>query len=183
MDIVTRAQDFAHKAHDSIGHKRKYSLLPYWTHTDEVAQELEAAGEEKDTVAAAHLHDVLEDVSGVTDPFHPYGIQSILANFGHKIFLYVFHLTDVFTAAAYPNANRALRKELERNRMIWVPNEVKSIKLADLISNTSDIVAHDPGFAVLYLQEKALMLPNLKGGNPALWEKANKQIGDTVNTL
>jgi hypothetical protein len=35
---------------------------------------------------------------------------------------------------------------------------VQSIKCADLISNTSTIVKHDPGFAKVYLPEKKAIL-------------------------
>lgn len=49
----------------------------------------------------------------------------------------------------------------------------KTIKLADLIDNTSTIMKHDPHFAVTYMKEKAKLLEVLKEGDPTLWKMAN----------
>ena len=63
MNLIEKAKQFAHEAHDSIGQKRKYSGEPYWVHTDAVAEKVAAIGGTEVMVAAAHLHDVLEDVT------------------------------------------------------------------------------------------------------------------------
>lgn len=41
-----------------------------------------------------------------------------------------------------------------------------------LISNSQSIVAHDPGFAKIYLREKSRLLEVLQEGDPALLERA-----------
>jgi hypothetical protein len=46
------------------------------------------------------------------------------------------------------------------------------IKLADLIDNTSSIVAHDKGFARSCLRETELLLDVLRHGNAELWKRA-----------
>jgi (p)ppGpp synthase/HD superfamily hydrolase len=173
---IDRAREFAHAAHDSISQVRKYSGLPYWTHTDEVADLVAKAGGSTSMVVAAHLHDVLEDVAPIHNLEHPFGMHAITAEFGHDVMLMVFHLTDIFTHSAFPWLNRARRKELERSRLALAPPDVHTIKLADLISNTRDIVTSDPSFAKVYLHEKSLLIPFLDDGNEALFELASRSI-------
>ena len=50
---IAAARAFARAAHDSIGHKRKYTGDPYWTHTERVAAIVaEHGGSEDMTIAA-----------------------------------------------------------------------------------------------------------------------------------
>ena len=64
-------------------------------------------------------------------------------------------VTDVFTHEAYPELNRKIRKGMEADRLATISDDAKLVKLADMIDNTSSITEHDPGFAKLYLAEKA----------------------------
>jgi (p)ppGpp synthase/HD superfamily hydrolase len=175
---ISRAQAFAHEAHDSIKQIRKYSKEPYWVHTDAVAKLVELHGGDDDMICAAHLHDYREDV--VTelkiqkrleelDAFEAYYYE----NFGGQIDHYVVELTDVYISAAYPTLSRRIRKELERERIAKDSPKSKTIKLADLIHNTSSIVDNDPQFSRTYLSEKWALLPYLKEGNPTLWQIAH----------
>ena len=180
MNIVEQAQQIAHEAHDSIGQKRKYSGEPYWVHTDEVALIVADVSFDENMLAAAHLHDVLEDVF----PLKPnYGPALIVDRFGFDVFDLVVELTDVFTKENAPQANRKQRKLWERQRMGRTSHEAKTIKLADLISNTRSIVANDRDFANLYIREKLDLLPYLVGGNPILLEIAKKQAEDSAKEL
>ena len=65
-NLIAKAKLFAHNAHDSINQRRKYTDQPYWVHTDAVADTVAAYGGTATMVAAANLHDVLEDVSSIT---------------------------------------------------------------------------------------------------------------------
>ncbi|WP_395017310.1 hypothetical protein [Dongia sp.] len=55
--------------------------------------------------------------------------------------------------------------------------DAKTVKLADLLDNTSSILARDPKFAKTYLQEKGLMLPLLEGGDAGLLKRARETVG------
>lgn len=160
------ARQFAREAHDSIGQRRKYSGEPYWVHTDEVMSIVMGVdGATEEMAAAAALHDTEEDVA----PANPaYSLERIRSEFGSLVAQYVDELTDRYTKEAYPNLNRKERKRLECERLGAVSNEAKTIKLADLISNSKDILQNDPSFAKTYLREKRDLLPYLKGGNPTL---------------
>jgi (p)ppGpp synthase/HD superfamily hydrolase len=170
MTKVERAQAFAHEAHDSIGQVRKYTKEPYWVHTDEVARIVTQAGGTEDMIIAAHLHDVIEDVYPL-DAY--YNIEIITSEFGKLAAKYVLELTDEYVKEKYPTLSRRERKELERQRIAQDSPESKTIKLADLISNTRSIVDHDPNFARTYLTEKWALLPYLKEGHAQLWQIAH----------
>ena len=66
-------------------------------------------------------------------------------------------------------------KRLSRERLARAPGWVQTIKCADLISNTSSIVKHDPVFAKTYLEEKRLLLDVLTMADKRLRELARHQ--------
>src|SRR3546814_10065938 len=96
-------------------------------------------------LAAALLHDTIEDTS-VTQ-------EDINREFGPTIAKLVMELTD-----QCHEGNRAARKSAEAVRLSSVSRDAQTIKLADFISNTRSILRHDPGFAKVYLKEKAQVL-------------------------
>jgi (p)ppGpp synthase/HD superfamily hydrolase len=162
-DFIERAALFTRAAHQAIGQARKYTGEPYWHHHAAVAamvQEVEGATEEM--VAAAYLHDVVEDTRVTLD--------DISREFGLVVSGYVYELTDQFTSSAI--GNWAHRKELERQRLAAVSPGAATIKYADLIDNTPSIVAHDPGFARVYLREVRSLLHVMAQGDRGLWRKA-----------
>lgn len=188
MNRIEHAQAFAHKAHDSIKQVRKYTGEPYWVHTDDVANIVEnlpfspvdSIGEREDMVCAAHLHDVIEDVM----PINPYfDLYLISHHFGEHVAKLVNDLTDVYTKEAWPDLNRKQRKIHERERLGKTSPLAKTIKLADLISNTKSIIENDKDFANLYLREKFALLPYLSEGNPILLQRASIQCVNEMQQL
>lgn len=161
--LVYKAQVFAMAAHAAIGQKRKYTGEPYIVHPAEVVQILKTAGvTDPNMLAAAWLHDVLEDTQVCR--------QDLLSVFGPVVMTLVGQLTDVSTFA---DGNRANRKRLDREHTAMAHPEAKSVKLADLISNSRSICRHDPNFARVYLKEKAQLLEVLRDcSHPVLWQQA-----------
>lgn len=166
MSLVFKAMQFARDKH--AGQVRKYTGNPYADHLAEVAGIVAAAtvgvneSVRERMAATAWLHDVMED-QGVTE-------EELTANFGQVISLGVKALSDM------EKGNRAERKAASRARIAAAPWWVQTIKVADLISNTSSIVKHDPKFAQTYLQEKALMLDALTQADLKLVNMARQQI-------
>lgn len=82
---------------------------------------------------------------------------------------------------------RYTKEEMEKRDMLAcerlsnAPAWIQTIKVADLISNTSSIVQHDPKFAVTYLAEKRQLLSVLKKANPLLLEIAWKQTEANID--
>jgi (p)ppGpp synthase/HD superfamily hydrolase len=162
MEIVERARIFATAAHSAVAQLRKYTMEPYIVHPREVAGIVATVCHTPEMLAAAWLHDVVED-TGVTN-------EVIRAEFGDKVAELVGWLTDV---SRPEQGNRATRKAIDRAHTAAAPAEAQTIKLADLISNTRSIVEHDVKFARTYLEEKRLLLEVMTRGDRVLWEHAS----------
>jgi (p)ppGpp synthase/HD superfamily hydrolase len=132
------------------GQKRNYTFEPYFKHLEAVANIVAAAGADEATIAAAYLHDTLEDTDTT--------VAELIHEFGVEVTMIVVELTDQYTHAAYPKINRATRKAMETERLATVSAKAKLIKRADLADNTVSIVDHDPRFATVYLREKHELL-------------------------
>lgn len=160
------AISFAAIAH--AGQVRKYSGLPYVTHTISVMEILHefAAVVSEDELIAAVLHDTVEDTQ--------VKIKDIERRFGSAVAALVFDLTDQFVLPE--QGNRATRKALERERLSKISPAAQSIKYADLIHNTISIVPNDPGFAGTYLREKEALLAIMRQGDPTLLAMAEKSL-------
>jgi (p)ppGpp synthase/HD superfamily hydrolase len=167
MDIVRKAQVYAMAAHAAVGQKRKYTGEPYIVHPAEVAKIVASVpGATPDMVAAAWLHDVVEDTGCTFTDIH--------MAFGIDIATLVGWLTDV---SKPEDGNRAHRKAMDREHTAAAPAEAQTIKLADLISNSRSIMAHDPAFARTYLEEKRLMLAVMTRGDAGLHAEASRFVG------
>lgn len=147
MDIIQKAKLFATVAHAAVGQKRKYSGDDYIVHPIRVAKLVKEHGGTDEMIAAALLHDVIEDTH--VSP------AMIAEEFGWVVFKYVLELTDT---SKPEDGNRAVRKGIDAQRLGLASKEAQIIKLADLIDNSADIEANDPKFAVVFLKEKANLL-------------------------
>ncbi|VEB97341.1 GTP pyrophosphokinase rsh [Cedecea lapagei] len=162
IDLAFRAMKFAMDKHKD--QRRKYTNNPYTDHLAEVAGIVSAVLLHEVAIACAWLHDVVEDL-GVTE-------KELRSEFGAAVARGVMALSDL------EEGNRAERKRLSRERLSQAESWVQTIKVADLISNTSSIVEHDPKFAVTYLEEKRLLLDVLTEADPRLLAIAREQVGD-----
>lgn len=158
-DLIIRAREFARERH--IAQARRYTGEPYFVHLEEVAGLVERARMSAEAIAAALLHDVVED-QGVD-------VASLMVKFGQPVGMMVRDLTDT---PAGVGLNRAQRKAVDLNRLAKASAETQGIKCADLISNTSTIVKHDPGFARRYLPEKRAIIEVLTRAPAPLREQA-----------
>lgn len=164
-NLSFRAMVFAREVHkDQV---RKYTGNPYADHLAEVAgivatvQNQQIMVPPQTMIAAAWLHDCMEDCD--------VPIEAIAQQFDLPVALGVQLLSDLETG------NRAERKAASRIRLAAAPGWVQTIKCADLISNTSSIVKHDPKFAVTYLEEKRLLLDVMTKADPRLMAMARAQ--------
>ena len=106
---------------------------------------------------AALLHDVVEDTQ--------VSLSLIEKEFGKCVATLVEGLTDVSKAE---DGNRTKRKEIDRQHTARQSAACKTIKLADLISNSRSILQHDKDFARVYLKEKKALLEVLKEGDASM---------------
>lgn len=152
---ISRARAFADKAH--ANQCRKFTDEPYISHPAAVAQLVLSVPHTTAMVAAAWLHDVVEDTSIC--------LAEIEAEFGAEVASLVEQLTDV---SRPEDGNRAARKAVDRDHTAQSSPEAQTIKLADIIDNTRSVVERDPVFAKTYLKEKALSIEVLSAGDPFL---------------
>jgi hypothetical protein len=162
-DLVKRASDYATRAHQRIDHRRKYNRQPYHVHLEAVARMVATVTDDPEVIAAAWLHDTVEDT--------PATLDNIEAEFGKPVADLVEELTDVSKPG---DGNRAVRKEIDRKHTAQASSRAKTVKLADLIDNCRDITRHDPRFARIYLMEMAQLLDVLKDGDGKLLKQARE---------
>ena len=165
MTLIERAAQFAKDAHESINQRRKYSDQPYIVHPAAVAEIVASVTDDENMICAAWLHDVVEDT--------PVTLGEIKSAFGDDIANLVDGLTDV---SKPEDGNRATRLEIDRNHTAQTCARTKTVKLADLIDNLTDITVDAPGFARKYLPEKEQLLSVLREGNSQLVVKVEEII-------
>lgn len=170
---VFGATMFAHGAFEAVGQRRKYTGHPYIVHCVEVYQLVtQFADADNFMQLAAILHDCIEDTKITA--------AVIKEVYNEEVAQLVVELTDV---AKPEDGNRAARVAINRAHIAKASPRAKSIKLADLISNTAAIVEHDPGFAAVYLPEKKALLEVLKEGHPDLYKMASDTLEKAMSKL
>jgi hypothetical protein len=159
--LVRRAKEFAVRAHTRIVHLRKYTSAPYAVHLENVVALVSSVTDEPETLAAAWLHDVVEDT--------PVTLEDLEREFGRPVAVLVESLTDVSKPS---DGNRSVRKRKDREHLAKASPAAKTIKLADLIDNCRDICRNDQKFAQVYLAEMKDLLKVLRDGNGELYNEA-----------
>lgn len=166
--VFALAAHSADRTHGPTGQKRKYSGAPYIIHPMHVCVILQRLSNNfsessvtVDMQVAAILHDVVED-TGIT-------IELVEQEFGLEVARIVCGLTDV---SKPEDGNRKARKALDLAHTAEQASDVKTVKLADIISNAPSIIKNDPGFAVRWMAEKEALLEVLKEGDSVLYAEA-----------
>ena len=126
----------------------------------------------QEQIAAAWLHDTVEDTKITLD--------DIRDCFGAEVELLVEGLTDV---SRPEDGNRRVRKQKDLDHTAAASPAAKSVKLADLISNSRSIVQHDPDFARVYLHEKSRILEVCGDADPGLLAEAYRVLAEARNIL
>lgn len=169
---VERARMFCIAAHSACGQIRKYSMLPYHTHPQDVVDILveHVPHVTQDMLAAAYLHDVVEDTKA--------SLVLIDQEFGKEVGWLVNGLTKTSWGDNPPPRRERFRFEVARIKGTCA--NVKTIKIADSIANMRDFIRDDPKYSRnVYLPEKRILLDSaLKEGDTTLWNVADKIIKD-----
>ena len=128
MDKVTKAIEFAARAHD--GMERKKDKTPYILHPLEAAVIVGSMTDDKDVISAAVLHDVVEDT--------PVTIEEIEENFGFRVRELVAAETEDKRADLPPESTWRIRKEesLEELKncgdaavlMLWLGDKLSNMR-------------------------------------------------------
>jgi guanosine-3',5'-bis(diphosphate) 3'-pyrophosphohydrolase len=158
--LLARAYAQAARAH--AGQRRRgRGDTPGVNHACEVAALVAEAGAEAETVAAAVLHDVVED--------SPATLQEIADTYGERVAALVAAVTDPPERAALP---RAARKRAQAAHMAQAPCEARRIKIADQTANLRDMArdpsAWRPADAAEYIAGAGEVVDACRGADAAL---------------
>lgn len=167
MDETTatllEALNFAAKKHRDQ-RRRDQPRSPYINHLLEVTRLLWEVGGARDkaTLAAAILHDTLEDTTATPDE-----IRDI---FGEEVLGLVLEMTD---DRSLP---KQCRKRLQIEHAPRISPKAKLVKLADKISNAHDLLYSPPRRWSLARKQQYLLwtekvVAGLRGCNPALEQR------------
>lgn len=160
-----KAYKFAEYVHRD--QKRKWTNEPYFHHLLEVAKMVRETGCSQEAIAAAYLHDSVEDCE--------VSVDLIDRLFGKVVADKVYLLTEQRPAGM----NRSARKKYYAEQLKDADPETQTIKLADMISNVPSIIKHDPSFATVYVREKKELLEvALFEGDSTLRAKINQILKD-----
>ena len=129
--LILKAAHFAAEKHRDQRRKDK-NASPYIIHPISVALAITQIGgvDDPETLAAALLHDTLEDTD--TKP------EELEAEFGKKVYEYVLEVTDD------KNLLKDERKEKQIEYAETLSKGAVLIKLGDKISNVTDIIYNPP---------------------------------------
>jgi guanosine-3',5'-bis(diphosphate) 3'-pyrophosphohydrolase len=134
--FVSRARDFGTRVHDD----QLYGIFPYWKHLQDVENVLIrfGYGDDFELLAAAWLHDVMED-KGIQ--FH-----DIEDSFGIKVANLVLHVTDDH------GKNRKERKANMYEKLKAYPYSTP-LKIADRIANMEWSLLTNLSLLEMYIKE------------------------------
>lgn len=169
-EIIDKIIEFADQAHED--QTRKYSPDRYIVHPIRVMKTCSEYTDSLPILAAAVLHDVLEDTPYTQDDISAF-LESYMNEAERNLTIsLVIELTDVYVKENFPKLNRFKRKKKEIKRLKNISPEAQTIKYADILDNAAEISQNDPMFAERYLKECLDILLALKDGNSQLRQKA-----------
>ena len=165
MDIFQQAlftATFAHK-----DQRRKWSDESYIVHPIAVAETVSWVENDQKVLAAALLHDVVEDTDMTLGT-----IQSL---FGIRVAELVRQVTKVSTPE---DGNRAQRRQKDLYHYTSGTSDAQTIKLADIICNSQGLEKIPKSFLEVYIPEQIRLSEALILGNPKLRSLALKTLTD-----
>jgi len=179
--VLNQIRNFADRAHgDQL---RKYSTERYIVHPVRVMETCRKYDDRLPILAAALLHDVLEDTTTKTGEMLEF-LNSVMSHAeAKKTLSLVVELTDVYVKTAYPKWNRHTRKQKELDRIAQTSADAQTIKYADILDNTAEITRNDPDFAPRYLRECLEILKRATKGNQELSQKAFESVRGELEAL
>jgi (p)ppGpp synthase/HD superfamily hydrolase len=162
--LIQQARDLATERHAHL-HMWNAARSPVIIHIAEVARYVDTHGGTEEMIAAAWLHDIVEDTD-IT-------LEYLERQFGSAISSLVDGLTDPPHFAALPLDQR---KQMQADRLRSKSNEIKIIKICDQLSNVLRVTNDPPTdwsetTQFQYVQGARTVVDTCRGLNKALDQK------------
>ena len=146
-EFISRVYEFAKRAHKGV--TRKLEGKPYIVHPDRVAQNVLKYTKDRDIIAAALLHDVVEDTS--------ISIKVIELTFNKRVAGFVNELTsDPLGLKKLGKTNYLI------NKLNSISDEALLVKLLDRKDNLSDLSSAGKEFQQKYSKSTDQILNSLE---------------------
>lgn len=180
-DVLRKVTEFGDVSHGS--QMRKYTPERYMVHPVRVMETCRTVTNDLAILSAALLHDVLEDTAVTKGEMLDFlsGIMPVAD--AERTVRLVVELSDVYVKKDYPQLNRRTRKSKELERLSNTSADSQTIKYADILDNTLEIVDQDPAFAKVFLNEVQQILRKLDKGHPQLRNDAQAAVAAGLNKL
>ncbi len=180
-EILERIKYFADQAHGD--QRRKYTPDRYIVHPIRVMEICRKYTNDITILAAALLHDVLEDTSVQKEEMKDFLLTVLNPQQTSRTIRMVEELTDVYVKMDFPGLNRKSRKAKELERLKSTSADSQTIKYADILDNSIEIATQDTDFALVYVTESQKILQNLTSGNAVLHADAVEVIDEVIRKL
>jgi guanosine-3',5'-bis(diphosphate) 3'-pyrophosphohydrolase len=180
-NAILQIRDFADKAHGD--QTRRYTPDRYIVHPTRVMEICRQYTNDRTMLAAALLHDVLEDTEVTKDNIEDFLRTVMDQQQAQRTIKLVVELTDIYVKKNFPQMNRRKRKIKEADRLGKASPEAQTIKYADIIDNSGEIAAHDPDFAERFLDECRNLLAKMTKGNAELRQRAIDTVQANIAQL
>ncbi|MDD2708681.1 MAG: HD domain-containing protein [Verrucomicrobiae bacterium] len=139
--LALDADSYAARVH--ARQRRRHTGEPYIVHPRAVARIIEKYRNDPEIIAAALLHDTVQDQLAGLDCLH------------RRFTPYVTILVLALTKPSGPeDGSRELRNAMDRLYLAKAPRDAKVIKVAEIMTNLDDLAAHDIAGARQYAREK-----------------------------
>jgi (p)ppGpp synthase/HD superfamily hydrolase len=181
QQILEKIIAFTDHAHGD--QRRKYTPDRYIVHPIRVMETCRKFTNDVTILAAALLHDVLEDTPVQKEDIRNFLLGILTPQQAEQTLRMVVELTDVYVKENYPELNRKARKAKELERLKRTSAASQTIKYADILDNSIEIAVHDPEFAAVYLRESQTILRHLTKGNATLHAEVLKTLEEALRTL
>lgn len=177
-DVLRKIRNFADQAHGD--QTRKYSDEKYIVHPERVMKICSEYSNKVPVLAAALLHDVLEDTETSKEDIFKFITGLMGYSSAQATIRLVEEVTDIYEKKSYPHWNRAKRKSMEADRLAKVSAEAQLIKYADIVDNTREIMEADPDFGRRFLRECKDLLQKMTKGNEKLRYRAISAVEENL---
>lgn len=166
-NIIENADRIAAAAHE--GQTRNFgSGDPYITHPRRLAERVKCLpGTDEVDIAAALLHDVIEDVAIPRNEVESYQ-RLIEEECGKEVLNLVMELTNVTHYPGWEKASRKDKKAADFARLRTVSLRAKRLKMADRLDNLRDMQQAPPRFMKKYIPESRELQEVCRDADPVL---------------